>query len=652
MLDRGQCRRSSPSSAARVNMRMVSRSSLLALFGLACTPSPNDPAPIDMTGGPNVTATFGDGTGTAAGTADGTASGSTTGVHANCSTELCTGHGNCAVDNDGDEYCACDPGYVPDASGQSCAIDESCIEIRFLEDRCRQITVGPPAVALFFSVSFCSGDPVLPAKLDELNIDLQVLENEVDIAENVESYATIIPRDVESYVTLVVDVSDSVTESSDLPTLIGELRTFVSGLAPAPGESDVAVSVYVFARDVGEYVPFTRDLASVDAALAAIAEDPAPAVLAAGNGSGTDLYDAVEIGIKRTQRIRDLRDAVSWGGVLTTGTVVVVTDGIDSSNGMLDTSLVENTTNNVISVGISGEVDFDALQKIGREGSFLAPNVSDWAAAFAEIGTRVAQYPERSYLLAYCSSATEGSPEVAVTATGASVKKSSSAVCKFDADLFSSNPADQCGPGLFATGCDAQECGGLIACGACADDQCCDGDGLCRGPGDAPSQGASCIGQDDTCAATDSICDDIPGDPQCVPPEPINTDTCGFGCAPGQAYCNGIECIETLANGMECGEPEQCNELNCSRVKVDNLLEPRVCRPRALLHDYCGTDEAICEAGGFCTASACEPRRRELEQCQNNANCRWARCVPIEGVGTRCDGSPACFWAWNEKMPT
>ncbi len=638
-------------------MRMLSRLWILALAGLGCSGGPNDPSPIDMTA-PDLTVTFGDGSGqgntvtSAAGTADSTAegSGSTTGAQANCDAELCKGHGTCAVDNDGDEYCACDPGYIPDAAAQSCVVDESCIQVRFLEDHCRQMVAGPPAVALFFSVSFCSGDAVLPAKLDELGIELQVLENEVDIGQNVESYSTIIPRDVESYVTLVVDVSDSLTQSADLPTLIGELRTFVAGLAPAPGESDVAVSVYVFAHSVGEYVPFTRDLAAVDAALAAIAVDPAPAVLVAGNGSGTDLFDAVEVGINRTQRIRDLRDAVTWGGVLTTGTVVVVTDGIDSSNGTFDAAQVDKTTNNVISVGISSTVDFETLQKIGREGSFLAPNVEDWAAAFGEIGTRVAQYPERSYLLAYCSSATEGRPDVAVQAMGPSVT-SSSAVCKFDADLFGSDPSDQCGPGLFATGCDGAQCGGLLACGGCTDDQCCNGDGVCQAPGDAPSQGVSCIGQDDTCAATGTVCDDDPGDPQCVPPEPENTGTCGVGCDPGVSYCNGLECIDVLASGAACSEPEQCPELNCSRVKVDNLIEPRICRPRALLYDYCGNNEATCEPGGFCTASACEPRRVELEQCQNGGNCRLARCVSIEGVGTRCNGSPACFWSWDEKIP-
>ena len=53
----------------------------------------------------------------------------------------------------------------------------------------------------------------------------------MDVSDNVEANATIIDKDVESFVALVIDVSQSVAESQDLPLLIDEIRGLVSGLS-------------------------------------------------------------------------------------------------------------------------------------------------------------------------------------------------------------------------------------------------------------------------------------------------------------------------------------------------------------------------------------------------------------------------------------
>lgn len=643
----------------RFDLRLTPVCGLLAC-SMACNGEPNaSPAPIDMTATDANPTTAGTeaGTGTSGGSGDsGSSSGaassssadSTTGGPTNCADVVCTGHGSCEVGAMGQPFCACDPGYLLDDSGDSCIVDESCVQLRFLEDRCRQTFNGPPAVSLFFSVDFCAGTAVLPEKLEELGLTFQVLENGTDIQENVESYSTVIPKPVESYVDLVIDVSDSITASRGLPALIEELRTLVSSLAPGADEPAVYVAVHVFGRDAAEYVPFTRDLAAVDAALAAISADPTEVVLLAGNGNGTDLYDAVALGINRTQRIRDLRNAVSWGGVLTTGTVVVVTDGNDTSNGKLDTGLILGTTNSVISIGISPDVVNDSLQEIGRDGSFLAPTQEDWPAAFAEITQRVDQYPLRSYLLAYCSSTTEGSPNVEISMAGDVVVVASTAVCEFDADVFSTDPADVCEAALFATECGTQNCGGLTACGACADDECCDGTG-CQAPQTASAEGIlDCSGQNDLCAPADEICT-VAG--SCAPPEAINTGSCGVGCEPGVGRCAGGECVPVLAMGDACGSPLDCPELNCQRENLDNPFQDETCRPAALLYDECGNDDAICEAGGYCQ-TVCLPRNLEAESCGGPEQCRTASCVNFEGAGNLCSGFPVCFWSWDEKAPT
>lgn len=584
--------------------------------------------------------------------ADGS-SGTTGGPVVTCEELMCSGAGTCEIGNDGNAFCACDEGYVLDeADDRACVVDETCVKVRFLEDRCRQIFNGPPAVSLFFGVDFCAGTAVTPDKIAELGLEFVVLENGNDITENVESFSTIIPTSVESYVTLVIDVSDSVTQSKELPALVAEMRNLVTALQPnqAMGDPDVYLSVYVFGRFVEEYVPFTRDFAAVDAALEQVELDPS-SVVSLVNGDGTALHRAVEVGINRTQRIRELRDAVSWGGVLTTGTVVVITDGQDSSNKMLDNALINTTLNQVISIGISNAVDNEDLDTIGRDGSFLAPTPADWTAAFGEVANRVDQYPDRAYLLAYCSSTTDGSPNVEVSIDAKNrLVVDQTAVCQFNADTFSSNPADVCDDQLFATECDFQTCGGLTACGACADAECCNG-GSCIGPVTAEDAGLDCAGFDELCNATDEVC----AAGLCETPDTVGGD-CLPACTPGSSWCDTTQlepaCVATFAEGTTCNDTTalQCGSLNCQPTNPDNPFELPTCQDPALMFDRCEAQSVRCEDGAYCQGNACVPKKLNAETCGNAQQCRSGLCTqPVQQ--NICVATGACYWAWDEKAP-
>ncbi len=641
------------------------------LLPLGCQVDPVAPPPIggtdDPTGPGLPTA---DGTGTSTGTGgsgtssggDSSDSGSSTGggPPTSCDQVVCEGNGSCLEEN-GIAGCFCDQGYVLDDAQTTCVVDTSCIELRFLEDRCRQTVNGPPAVTLFFAVDYCSGTAVLPEDLQAQGLEFQVLENGVDIAKNVESYSTVIPTEVESYVTLVLDVSDSVTGTAEepnpeLPQLVGELRNLVQQLAPAPGEPDVYVSMYVFGRFVREYVPFTRDYAALDAAIEAIEVDPL-AINTLVNGDGTRLYDAVETGINRTQRIRDLRDAVTKGGVLSTGTVVVITDGLESTNGTLNTGLIGETLNQVISIGISEEVaaNDEDLTAIGRDGSFLAPYPENWGDAFAQVVSRVDQYPDRAYLLGYCSSAAQAIADVEISLAG-DVMPIQTATCSFDASAFSVDPADVCGPDLFTTECDGQACGGLTACGSCADDQCCTG-GQCDLPVTATAVGLDCDGADQLCNAAGQICvpGPVPMDPDvCLDPD-VPGGPCDPGCDPGATWCEDeMSCepaMPTDPYGPNCEEADQCESLNCRSANPDNEFLLPTCLPEALIYDDCGSPGfTVCEDGSWCSGGRCVPQDRALENCSNAAQCRSGWCdAPV--ASSFCRPSGACFWAWDEKVP-
>lgn len=636
-------------------------------FTAGCSEDSSPPPPVGGTDSSNVTVTAsGTGTGTGSTGVDDTAEGSTSDTNppTSCDEIMCQGNSSCLIE-DGIAGCYCDQGYVLDEQTMSeCVVDTSCIQLRFLEDYCRLTVNGPPAVTLFFAVDYCSGTAVLPEDLEAQGLSFQVFENGIDIAENVESFATVIPTEVESYVTLVLDVSDSVTgtedqPSAELPQLVGVLRDFVQRVAPAPGEPDVYLSIYVFGRFVREYVPFTRDYAAVDAAIADIEANPL-AINALVNGDGTRLYDAVKMGINRTQRIRDLRDAVTKGGVLSTGSVVVITDGLESTNGTLDTPLINSTLNQVISIGIGEEVaaNDEDLTRIGRDGSFLAPTPADLSEAFDLVISRVEQYPERAYLLGYCTSAAQDVADVEVRLAG-DVTLAQTATCSFDASAFSVDPEDVCSADLFVTECDSRECGGLTACGACADDQCCAA-GQCGAPTTATAAGLDCEDSDQLCNATSQICVEGAGisDPStCENPSGLGA-LCDIGCEPGVGYCDEVMGVPTCVaamptdpNGPNCAAAEQCQSLNCRSANPDNDLLLPTCLPPAQLYDACGVPgDTVCEDGGFCSGSLCLPQRFDLQNCSSADQCRSGLCVAPVNANV-CLGSGACYWAWDEKMP-
>jgi hypothetical protein len=144
---------------------------------------------------------------------------------------------------------------------------------------------------------------------------------------------------------------------------------------------------------------------------------------------------------------------------VTTGTLVTVTDGRDSSGISLKAIPARF---NAISVGISSEIDDTELTRIGPQGSFLAPTQPDWAAAFDRVAQRVLEYPKRSYLLGYCSPAVAGNHVVTVTLAGLSAKADAS--CKLDATKFG---AGVCNGTYVSNYCSSRACGSFLACPSC-----------------------------------------------------------------------------------------------------------------------------------------------------------------------------------------
>ena len=337
-----------------------------------------------------------------------------------------------------------------------------------------------------------------------------------------------------------------------------------------------------------------------------------------------------------------------------------MTDGIDTSNADLDAGLISDTNNQVISIGISGDIDDAQLQAIGRDGSFLAENPAQWASAFAAVAERVDLYPQRSYLLGYCSSASEGNPDVEISVVGPSITQVTSALCSFNAELFSSQGGFTCDASFFANECNGSGgCGGLTGCGACPDTQCCDGSN-CLDP-TAAEPPVSCVDQIHVCEAENLAC----AGTGCATPAgdggDCSTAPCAWGtdfCAPNPAYDPGDPtlgppsfCIDAFPLGSPCEYPEQCASLNCYYPNPENPFEGRRCLPEARIGDHCGDEDAICESGAFCLGSTCEPQRRELVSCNAGAQCRQGVCANFDVGGNFCAGPNLCYWDWEDKVP-
>ena len=431
---------------------------------------------------------------------------------------------------------------------------------------CVTITVGevregeptPGSIAAAFSVYSCDGVGVAGLTSG----DFTVTEDGEAISAT-ESQASVLEREAEAFVTLVLDNSPSVTSAGALDDAVDAAIGFVDRLF-ADGSSTTHVRVAFFSESFEEKLDYSNDKWAVLAAVESLRDDNSGA-------NTTNLYGAIMDALDGSAAAQSARRAAMHGGVLLLGQVVVFTDGSDQAAiHTLDEALaaLQSSSDDVVTLALGGEVDEAVLSQLGRDGSYLSVNASGLAEIFGEAADKLVSRKAAQYVLAYCTPKRAGTHQLVLRLGD----QASSASISFSADAFAGAGAN-CSVSAIAGACSDKSCGGLW-CGGCAGQASCTSTGQC-GCGDSNYIGPDCDQCADprfTGAACDSCADDHYAGPSCVSCLPRFTGSECESCTNPhfvQPGCTNCADGDTDASCNQCPDPKytgaNCNE--CSDPK-------------------------------------------------------------------------------------
>lgn len=557
----------------------------------------------------------------------------------------------------------------------------------------RQWTTNPSAVALLYRAEHCDGGKTLqlepaPGKLFEM-YDLS--ENDSPLSSEAVPNVTL-SSGQRVYVSLLLDFSASTNPVKG--ELLESARAFASTLLSETSKAYIELRIFDGRAQPHTVVRATRDLAAIEEALTALrTAGPGAAILGPSPDTGsTNLNGAFLNGITDLQRWQQRVMARNANGVVSSGYLVVFTDGADTSERVTgdaamaavkaaraaDGTKPEEPNVQTYAVALAG-ADFTAtarerMQNLARgeppptpplpanNRYFLEGQLAELTGKFTQLARRIAEESEATHLLTYCSPARAGQRTVTLRASaayGGAAADATGLRFSFAADGFAPGCAE-----FFQTVCEDKECGGFN-CGACNDatdicrasdgrcvDECvsinqcsgevftnelgyartCGGDGRvskCSGQCiDSSSDPANCGGCGVRCTVTGSFCDEG----SCACPE--GTLACGGECKPLSFFETNENCG---ACGLACTGGATCAERECacpgSQVFCDGA-----CRDEVFFASTanCGTCGNACTV----TGAACLPSG-ECEcaaGCTSGASCVGGACQCPAGK-TACNGT-------------
>src|SRR4029078_1063182 len=245
----------------------------------------------------------------------------------------------------------------------------ACLNLQMVDNSVHK----PSNVAVYFTVETRNGQPV--ANLTPQDFKIYEDRQPVSI---LESKQTILNPEVAAihYTLLLIDMSGSVGDSGDMPTLIQAASTFGDRVGPY---QKVAVYTFDGSPHLTGVVPFGGN---VRAGVASLANRRPRA-------PSTTLNGAVIEGV------RVLGQQMERAPVpLRFGTLVIFTDGTDRAH-LASAEAVDRTLDaagpmfETYVIGAGQEVDGKQLSRIGRSGTFASQNRADVQKGFDEISARI-----------------------------------------------------------------------------------------------------------------------------------------------------------------------------------------------------------------------------------------------------------------------
>ncbi len=267
----------------------------------------------------------------------------------------------------------------------------------------------PSNVAVFFSVHTSGGEPV--PNLEPSHFHIYEDDSLVSLYE---SRQTIVNPEVavEHYTLLLIDMSASVSESGQVPTLVEAASRFTDAVGRY---QKVAVYAFDGSERAHAIQPFSTSGNASARGVAAMSRF-------AARDPSTNLHGAVVQGVKL------LDEALARGRTpLKFGTLVVFTDGKDRADRVSLSEMrkvLDDSDHQVLAIGVGNEIDEKTLSRIGHSGFALVKDSSATVQAFAAVSERIVGYTRSHYLLSYCTPARAGKHRVTIQAvTPEPVKK-------------------------------------------------------------------------------------------------------------------------------------------------------------------------------------------------------------------------------------
>lgn len=280
--------------------------------------------------------------------------------------------------------------------------DDACIRFDLID----ATAFAPSVVKLYFQLTYCDGTPASSVGADEFIITEDGAE--VSVFESSQDYSPE-PRPFGLTTVLLLDMSGSILDSGNLPSLQSAARTFVSQVA-----NSHPVAIYTF--DGRAHLQLLTEATTDTAALQ-------------GDIDGLSAYEVVDESTNLNGAVVEGLDKVDdaltrlAGDAVKIGTLVVFTDGTDQAARVSNTTAVaavRASSHSVYAIGLGGEVDSDHLANIGKSGVFVANDVAALQTAFSNVAQAIQARANSYYVLAYCSPKRAGQHTVTLSLRGAS----------------------------------------------------------------------------------------------------------------------------------------------------------------------------------------------------------------------------------------